>query len=238
MQLATPSSRIKTYTKQSRPTELTTHDKYLTYTYDSHGRVLYKTQTPLGKDGQPLKQSGSAIVGYRTSLQLVYNADHELTKSISITQEGLSLTEITTTYQYDAFGRRIAKQTQTKDKTKRVSKNLIKFATHPIQQQSTKRKQTSYLWDGNRQLQEHTDTHVFTTIYEQDSFEPVAQLIWVRDGLSAANDEPKTNDEGWYGNNKPVIKTGVQLYHYHNDHLGTPNELTDQQGDVVWYADH
>ena len=30
----------------------------------------------------------------------------------------------------------------------------------------------------------------------------------------------------------------MQVYHYHNDHLGTPNELTDQQGEVVWYADY
>lgn len=90
--------------------------------------MLFKTQTPLGKDGQALKQSGSAIVGFRTSLQLAYNADLELTKSITITQEGLALTEVTTTYQYDAFGRRIAKYSQTKDKTKRVNKNTASFA--------------------------------------------------------------------------------------------------------------
>ena len=110
-----------------------------------------------------------------------------------------------------------------------------------MQNQKTKQQHTSYLWDGNRQVQQNTATHTHTIIYEQDSFEPVAQLIWVRDGLTAANDEPESyqeNQEGWYGNNKPVIKTGVQLYHYHNDHLGTPNELTDQQGDVVWYADY
>ena len=107
-----------------------------------------------------------------------------------------------------------------------------------MQTQKTKQQHTSYLWDGNRQLQQNTATHTHTIIYEQDSFEPVAQFIWLRDGLTAANDEPETNDEGWYGNNKPVIKTGVQLYHYHNDHLGTPNELTDQQGEVVWYADY
>ena len=46
------------------------------------------------------------------------------------------------------------------------------------------------LWDGNRQTQEKTDTHVFTTIYEQDSFEPVARLVWLKDELlKAANDE-------------------------------------------------
>ena len=111
-----------------------------------------------------------------------------------------------------------------------------------MQTQKTKQQHTSYLWDSNRQLQQNTATHTHTIIYEQDSFEPVAQLIWVRGGLTAANDEPTAEEmrhaDGWYGNNKPVIKTGVQLYHYHNDHLGTPNELTDQQGDVVWYADY
>ena len=71
----------------------------------------------------------------------------------------------------------------------------------------------------------------------------MARLVWLRAGLTiAANDEPTAEErrdaKGWYGNNKPVIKTGVQLYHYHNDHLGTPNELTDQQGEVVWYADY
>ena len=111
-----------------------------------------------------------------------------------------------------------------------------------MQTNKTQQNNISYLWDGNRQLKQNTATHTHTTVYEQDSFEPVAQLIWVRDGLSAANDEPTAEEmrdaDDWYGNNKPVIKTGVQLYHYHNDHLGTPNELTDQQGDVVWYAEY
>ena len=192
--------------KQGRPTELTTHDKYLTYTYDSHGRVLFKTQTPLGKDGQPLKQSGSAIVGYRTSLQLAYNADHELTQSISITQQGIDTTVITTDYHYDAFGRRTHKHSETKLKSRKHSSG--KLLLKPAQTQKTKQQHTSYLWDGNRQLQQNTATHTHTIIYEQDSFEPVAQLIWVRDGLTAANDEPESyqeTQEGWYGNNKPVI---------------------------------
>ena len=172
-------------------------------------------------------------------MQLAYNADHELTQSISITQQGIDTTVITTDYHYDAFGRRTHKHSETKLKSRKHSSG--KLLIKPVQTQKTKQQHTSYLWDGNRQLQQNTATHTHTIIYEQDSFEPVAQLIWVRDGLTAANDEPESyqeNQEGWYGNNKPVIKTGVQLYHYHNDHLGTPNELTDQQGDVVWYADY
>ena len=30
----------------------------------------------------------------------------------------------------------------------------------------------------------------------------------------------------------------MQVYHYHNDHLGTPNELTNSQGEVIWLADY
>ncbi|MGP5273620.1 RHS repeat-associated core domain-containing protein [Psychrobacter faecalis] len=199
--------------------------------------MLFKTQTPL-KDGKPLKQSNNSIIGYRTSLQLAYNADHELTRSIAIQQQGLELTEVTTTYHYDAFGRRISKHSQTKDKTRLLKTNAVRILDKPIQPSKTRQHRVDYLWDGNRQLQETTDTHQFTTIYEQDSFEPVARLVWLKNGLTtAANDEPET-DEGWYGNNKPITKTGVQLYHYHNDHLGTPNELTDQQGEVVWFADY
>lgn len=28
----------------------------------------------------------------------------------------------------------------------------------------------------------------------------------------------------------------IKLYHYHNNHLGTPQELTDQNGEVIWLS--
>jgi len=203
--------------------------------------VLYKTQTPLGPDGNPLKQSDKGIVGYRESLQLAYNANHELTKSITITQAGLNVTEVIATYEYDAFGRRVSKQTQTKDKTKLIKTARVKTLDTPIQSGKTRHKQVGYLWDGNRQLQEQTPTHVFTTLYEQDSFEAVARLVWLQAGVTiAANDEPEDKD-GYFYENVPKqdhSKTGMQVYHCHNDHLGTPNELTNSQGEVVWLADY
>ena len=30
------------------------------------------------------------------------------------------------------------------------------------------------------------------------------------------------------------IHTGLRIYHYHTDHLGTPQELTNARGEVVW----
>ena len=61
----------------------------------------------------------------------------------------------------------------------------------------------------------------------------MARLVCLKDGLTLA-----ANDEGWYGNNKPEPPDAIQVYHYHNDHLGTPNELTNTQGEVVWLADY
>ncbi len=94
------------------------------------------------------------------------------------------------------------------------------------------------LWDGDLPIQEYSDTHVYTTIYEQGSFEPVARLAWLRDDIPEVANDQHGNDEGWYGNDKPATKTGIQVYHYHNDQLGTPNELTNDKGEVVWLADY
>lgn len=223
--------------KSGRPKQLTTHDSYITYTYDSHGRVLFKTKTPLGKDGRPLKQSGNNIVGYLESLQLYYNANDELDQSIKIEQRGFDLVTITTTYYYDAFGRRIAKLSHSKSQSRLVAHKLQILPIHrAIQRDKTEHHMTLMLWDGNRQAQEYTDTQVFTTVYEQDSFEPVARLVWLRNELAqASNDEP-INNERLFDENKP--KSNVQVYHYHNDHLGTPNELTSQDGEVIWLADY
>jgi len=58
----------------------------------------------------------------------------------------------------------------------------------------------------------------------------VARLVWLKDELSkSANDDSYTDD-------KPT--NGIQVFHYHNDHLGTPNELTNHNGEVVWLADY
>lgn len=91
------------------------------------------------------------------------------------------------------------------------------------------------MWDGNRQLQEQTDIHIFTTIYEQNSFDPVARLVWLQDGVQIAANEPEYRSV-W--DDKPKPQSDIQIYHCHNDHLGTPNELTTHEGEVVWLADY
>jgi len=88
------------------------------------------------------------------------------------------------------------------------------------------------LWDSDLPIQEYSDTHVYTTIYDQGSFKPVARLAWLRDDMpEVANDDVESRDREQDG-------SVIQVYHYHNDQLGTPNELTNQQGEVVWLADY
>uniref|UniRef100_UPI00259AE238 RHS domain-containing protein n=1 Tax=uncultured Psychrobacter sp. TaxID=259303 RepID=UPI00259AE238 len=86
------------------------------------------------------------------------------------------------------------------------------------------------LWDSDLPIQEYTDTHVYTTIYDQGSFVPIARLMWLRDDLpKVANDDIENLDNE---------NNAIQVYHYHNDQLGTPNELTNEKGEVVWLADY
>ncbi len=82
------------------------------------------------------------------------------------------------------------------------------------------------LWEGNRQIQEYTDQFIFTTVYDQDSFEPVARVVQSRQAQGKTQGNTQGND-----NDKVEL---FKIYHYHNNHLGTPQELTDENGEVVW----
>lgn len=65
---------------------------------------------------------------------------------------------------------------------------------------------TQYTWAGDQLAQEQRNNIKKTYVYEPESFKPVAM---VQDG---------------------------EIYHYHLDHLGTPRELTNQEGKIVWKA--
>ncbi|PIE40758.1 MAG: hypothetical protein CSA49_06835 [Gammaproteobacteria bacterium] len=64
--------------------------------------------------------------------------------------------------------------------------------------------ETHFLWNGDVLLSETRKNHQKLYIYEPDSFKPLAHIE----------------------NN--------QCYFYHLDHLGTPQEITDWEGHIVW----
>nr|WP_289057531.1 RHS repeat-associated core domain-containing protein [uncultured Psychrobacter sp.] len=155
-----------------------------------------------------------------------FNANNELEKSLRTQYKDNSIIKTLTEYHYDTFGRRITKYSETR--------NLIQSKEQLTQSRQTQHQHTHMLWDSDLPIQEYTDTHVYTTIYDQGSFVPVARLSWLRDDLPrVANDDIESLD-----NENEQDGNLIQVYHYHNDQLGTPNELTNEKGEVVWLADY
>ncbi|MFS6938996.1 RHS repeat-associated core domain-containing protein, partial [Neisseria animaloris] len=101
-------------------------------------------------------------------------------------------------YAYDPFGRRLSKE--------RTDKGAL-TATAP--------KQTHFVWDGSRLLQEYNYRGSYSYIYtDQDSYEPLAQVF----------DNHK--DQQQY------------LFYFHNNQIGTPHEMTDIHGNLLWYGSY
>ena len=150
--------------RTKRPTRLISQGKKIGYVYDKHGRVIQKTMVPVDKDGNELAQSQYGLVGFRQSLQLAYNANGELEKSIKIHQQGFEVTTTTTNYFYDAFGRRVAKSSELQKASKINQRGkLVRFPDsllHLRVDEKANRQTMLMLWDGNRQIQEYTTDHV------------------------------------------------------------------------------
>ena len=76
-------------------------------------------------------------------------------------------------------------------------------------------KRTHFVWDGSRLLQEYTYKGSYTYLYtDQDSYEPLAQVF-------------------------DNAKDGKQyLAYFHNDQIGIPREMTDINGNLLWYGEY
>nr|WP_143824226.1 RHS repeat-associated core domain-containing protein [Neisseria canis] len=80
---------------------------------------------------------------------------------------------------------------------------------------STAPKRTHFVWDGTRLLQEYNYKGSYTYICtDQDSYEPLAQVF----------DNHK--DQQQY------------LFYFHNNQIGTPHEMTDIHGNLLWYGSY
>ena len=80
---------------------------------------------------------------------------------------------------------------------------------------STDPKRTHFVWDGSRLLQEYTYKGCYTYIYtDQDSYEPLAQVF-------------------------DNAKDGKQyLAYFHTDQVGILREMTDINGNLLWYGEY
>ncbi len=86
-----------------------------------------------------------------------------------------------------------------------------------------------YTYNGNGQRVKKTVNGVTTIFhYNRDG-----QIIAESDSTGA------TTAEYVYLNSQPLAKIeGSSVYFYHNDHLATPQKMTDSSGSIVWAADY
>ena len=130
-------------------------------------------------------------------------------------------TEYSAEYRYDAMGRRLSKRS--------------KYHHTGSEQHIV------YGWDGDTLAYESNDALTKHYIYEKDSFIPLIQAVYTEQIQLHATPI-------WDGNYRfsqdPLWKTTQpsngfnEVWFYHCDHLGTPQEMSDQSGQIIWKANY
>ncbi len=151
-------------------------------------------------------------------------------------------------FAYDALGRRLSKNSKVHYKQRPAAGSLWNSAEHARLQREHGCGFTLYGWDGDNLAWEsraaQQDREAGRTIhyvFEPGTFIPVAQAMTNHSinlmGLPDYDEDYSLEDDPLW--NRSVVSPPIDvLTWYQCDHLGTPQELTDQNGDVVWSAQY
>ena len=137
-----------------------------------------------------------------------YDLHDQLVKAEIFKKDG---TKETWAYTYDALGRRIGKG---RLKNEEVSETSF---PHDLSGNDLEN-QTYFVWDGSHLLQEIQPDGRYTYIYtDPDSYEPLAQVHdW-------------TTEDG---------ENRQQTHYFHCDQIGIPREMTDKDGNLLWFGNY
>jgi YD repeat-containing protein len=200
------------------------------YSYDKVGELLEINDQRKGKFSYGYDKLGRVTHAKTPSLSETFAFDpaHNLIEEGDFNKQRNQIeTYQDKRYTYDAFGnmetKKISNHTQMKlgynlehQMTQaRVTRNKItqnySYAYDPFGRRVSKTdafNTTYFTWDGNRLLSEKRGEKEQNYIYEQDGFVPVATL------------------------------ENEKINYYHTDHLGTPQEMTNMEGEIVWEAEY
>ncbi|WP_167409848.1 RHS repeat-associated core domain-containing protein, partial [Pseudomonas sichuanensis] len=150
-------------------------------------------------------------------------------------------------YSYDALGRRLHKHSVAHYWDRPEAGTGWNQMQRAKRQRELKCGFTLFGWDGNALAWESSpprdDSDTGRTVhylYLPGSFVPVAQAV--RNGPVRLHKQPDWNGREYDFDQDPLWHTEVKpqtfdsIYWYQCDHLGTPMELTDEEGRVVWAA--
>ena len=137
-----------------------------------------------------------------------YDLHDQLVKAEIFKKDG---TKETWSYTYDALGRRLGKG---RLKNEEVSETSF---PHDLSGNDLEN-QTYFVWDGSHLLQEIQPDGRYTYIYtDPDSYEPLAQVHdW-------------TTEDG---------ESRQQTRYFHCDQIGIPREMTDKDGNLLWFGNY
>lgn len=200
------------------------------FAFDPAGNILGDIANPMDasvKGGRLLMQGDNHYTyddaGNRIRLErgwggvnaLDYAYDHQ-NQLISVT-ETLPARLKVTHFAYDALGRRVSKHFREERRNLQAANQVVPPPDGDIPNPLIKETVTRFLWNGDVLLAEGTgdasgiiDPLALVYIYEPDSFRPAAQIRRVT-----------PDDQG-------------HVYIYWLDHLGTPQEITNEAGELVW----
>ena len=127
-----------------------------------------------------------------------------------------------THYRYDALGRRIEKAKQ------KVRRQGMTETTH-------------YGWDGDTLAYESTSQYTKHYVYEKDSFIPLIQATYrqqIKQHQTPQWHHGYDYDADPLWHEDKTAEKFDRVWFYHCDHLGTPQEMSDQTGAIVWTAQY
>jgi RHS repeat-associated protein len=151
-------------------------------------------------------------------------------------------------YAYDALGRRVYKHSRAHFKQHPEAGSQWNHHEYARKQRESGCGFTLYGWDGDVLAWESSLAQVdgdygrtVHYVYEPGTFVPVAQAL--RHQAIKLSEQPDYSDEYrldddplW--SHAPKAQPIDELSWYQCDHLGTPQELTDQRGEIVWSAQY
>lgn len=149
-------------------------------------------------------------------------------------------------YAYDALGRRLYKDSNVHYKQRPEAGSQWNHNEHARKQRELGCGFTLYGWDGDNLAWESSPAQLdggagrtVHYVYGVGSFIPVAQAVRSQPidllGLpDYSGDYSLDEDPLW--KHKPAAQPFDALAWYQCDHLGTPQELTDQNGNIAWSA--
>ena len=213
----------------------------LTYRYDPVGRLLQANSAlgeelfafdPAGNISVPTVQPNNTLPPASNDAQVQANKvlDNLLKQYVGTHYSYDALGNMTerlhngvkTTFEWDSNNRMVASETNGTRTT---------YAYDPLGRRirkTTNEQTTVYGWDGDTLAFEQTDVNGATQtkhyVYEANSFIPLMQIVKrTAKVLTTADGEDEQSDE----------VTSEIIAYYQNDHLGTPQEITDSKGQVV-----